>query len=121
MAKSRRAHRKGSRKGQRKSRRASRRNRRNTRRNRRGNTFGGYNINNSYRGGRRGIFGTLYSPVSHLLGAAGNATGAVTNTTRNVVRRGLGGVNKVGRSVTGHANKAISNFGKGLGSRRRRN
>jgi hypothetical protein len=112
MAKSRRTHRKGHRKshrkGHRKSRRNTRRNRRNTRR-------------NNLMGGRRGIFGTLYSPVSHLLGAAGNATGAVTNTTRNVVRRGLGGVNKVGRSVTGHANKAISNFGKGLGSRRRRN
>lgn len=58
---------------------------------------------------RRGLFGTIYSPVSHLLQATGNAVGAVTNTTRNVVRRGLKGVNSVGKGVTGHANSAVRN------------
>ena len=67
-------------------------------------------------GGRAGLFGTLYSPVSHLLQATGNSVGAVTNTTRNVSRRALGGVDKIGRSVTGHANLAVRN----LVSRRRR-
>jgi hypothetical protein len=86
---------------------ANRRNRRNTRRNRK-------NRRNTRRGG--GLFGTLYSPISHLLQATGNAAGAVTNTTRNVVKRGLGGVNRVGRSVTGHANAAVRN----LVSRKRR-
>ena len=93
--------------------RASRRNRnrknRNSRRNRRNNNLG-------MMGGRAGLFGTLYSPVSHLLQATGNSVGAVTNTTRNVSRRALGGVDKIGRSVTGHANLAVRN----LVSRRRR-
>ena len=83
MAKTRRGHRKG----HRKSRRAHRKGHRKT------------------RGG--GLFRTLYSPISHLLQATGNATSAVTNTTRNVVRRGIRGVNTIGKSVTGHADSAF--------------
>jgi len=69
---------------------------------------------NSRRSG--GIFGRLYSPVHQAFGFGSNAVGAVTNTTRNVARRGLRGVNSVGRSATSRANKAVS----GLFSRRRR-
>ena len=95
MAKTRRGHRKG----HRKSRRAHRKGHRKS------------------RGG--GLFRTLYSPVSHLLQATGNTASAVTNTTRNVVRRGLRGVNSVGKSVTGHANSAVTNLvGKGRRGRR---
>ena len=91
MAKTRRGHRKGNRKS------------------RRGHRKG--------RGG--GLFRTLYSPVSHLIQATGNTASAVTNTTRNVVRRGLRGVNSVGKSVTGHANSAVTNLvGKGRRGRR---
>jgi hypothetical protein len=93
MAKTRRGHRKG----HRKSRRAHRKGQRKT------------------RGG--GLFRTLYSPVSHLLQATGNTASAVTNTTRNVVRRGLRGVNRIGKSVTGHANAAVGNL---VGKSRRR-
>lgn len=59
--------------------------------------------------GGRGLFGTLYSPIGHLLQATGNTVGAVANTTRNVAKRGLSGLNRVGRSVTGHANAAVRN------------
>ena len=86
---------------------ANRRNRRNTRRNRK-------NRRNTRRGG--GLFSTIYSPVSHLLQATGNAAGTVTNTTRNIVKKGLGGVDRIGHSVTGHANAAVRN----LVSRKRR-
>ena len=72
------------------------------------------NRRNTRRGG--GLFSTVYSPVSHLLQATGNAAGTVTNTTRNVVKRGLGGVNRIGKSVTGHADAAVRN----LVSRKRR-
>jgi hypothetical protein len=75
--------------------RASRKNRKASRRN---NMMGG-----------RGLFGTLYSPIGHLLQATGNTVSAVTNTTRNVAKRGLSGLNRVGRSVTGHANMAVRN------------
>ncbi len=88
---------------------ANRRNRRNTRRNNRKSR------RNTRRSGG-GLFSTIYSPVSHLLQATGNAAGTVTNTTRNVVKRGLGGVNRIGKSVTGHANAAVRN----LVSRKRR-
>jgi hypothetical protein len=96
MAKTRRGHRKG----HRKSRRAHRKGKGSRK------THGG------------GLFRTLYSPVSHLLQATGNTASAVTNTTRNVVRRGLRGVNSVGKSVTGHANSAVTNL-VGKGRRRR--
>jgi len=65
---------------------------------------------------RRGLFGTLYGPVSQAPGLTGNVVSDVTNTTRNVAKRGLKGVNSVGRSVTGRANAAI----RGLVSRKNR-
>lgn len=64
---------------------------------------------------RRGLFGTLYRPVSGILNAAGKLTGTVTNTARNIVKRGIKGVNNAGRNVTGSANSAIRNV---LGSRK---
>jgi hypothetical protein len=57
-----------------------------------------------------GIFRRIYSPVSHLLQATGNAVGTVTNTTRNVAKMGLRGVDSIGLSVTGHANAAVRNL-----------
>ena len=106
MANTRRANRKNraSRKNRKDRKNRSRKNR-SSRRNRRNN------MNNmNYMGGRRGLFSTVYSPVSHLLQATGEGVGAVTNTTRNMAKRGLSGVNKVGHSVTGHANAAIGNL-----------
>lgn len=52
------------------------------------------------RGG--GIAGTLYSPISHLLQATNEAVGTVTNTVKS-------GVNRIGKSVTGHADAAVRN------------
>lgn len=63
----------------------------------------------NYMMGGRGLFSTLYSPVGHLLQATSNTVSAVANTTRNVAKRGLSGLNRVGRSVTGHANMAVRN------------
>lgn len=63
----------------------------------------------SHGGSRRGLFSTIYAPVSHLIQAAEESVSAVTDTSRNVVRRGLRGVNNVGKSVTGHANAAVRN------------
>jgi hypothetical protein len=57
-----------------------------------------------------GLFRKVYSPVSHLLQATGNAVSTVTNTTRNVAKQGIRGVNSIGLSVTGHANAAIRNL-----------
>jgi hypothetical protein len=90
MAKSRRANR---RRGSRKSRRSHRRSR---------------------RGG--GILSKLYKPVHEVLGMGENAVGTVTSTVNSVAKTGIRGVNRIGRSVTGRANSAIS----GLLSRRRR-
>ena len=63
---------------------------------------------NVSRKNRRGVFSYVYRPVGHLISAADSTVGAVTNTTRNVVRSGLKGVNRVGKSITGHANAAVS-------------
>ncbi len=57
--------------------------------------------------GGMGIISKAYSPISHLVAATGEAVGTVTNTARNVVKTGLRGVNRIGKSVTGHANAAI--------------
>jgi hypothetical protein len=96
MAKSRRANRRANRK----SRRAERKSRKNRR---------------TRRGG--GLFGKIYSPVSHLLMATENAVGTVTGTVDTVTKSGLRGVNRIGKSVTGHANAAVRN----LVSRKRKN
>lgn len=96
MAKSRRSHR---------SRRASRRNRKASRRSA---------VSRRRRGG--GLFSKLYNPVHQVLGLGENAVGTVTNTVNSVAKTGLRGVNRLGRSVTGRANAAVS----GLLSRRRR-
>jgi hypothetical protein len=90
MAKSRRATR---RRGSRKSRRSHRRSR---------------------RGG--GLLSKLYKPVHEVLGMGENAVVAVTSTVNTVAKTGIRGVNRIGRSVTGRANSAIS----GILSRRRR-
>jgi hypothetical protein len=70
---------------------------------------------------RRGLFGTIYRPISGILNVAGKLTGTVTNTARNIVKRGIKGVNNAGRNVTGSANSAVRNVlrgkGKGKGSR----
>jgi len=81
-------------------------NRRNTRRNRR----------NTRKNGGGGLFGKLYGPIHQALGLGSNVAGAVTNTTRNVLKRGVRGVDRVGLKVTGRANAAI----RGLLSRRNR-
>ena len=100
MAHTRRAHRKSSRKTHRKgSRKAHRKSHRKTQR-------------KSHRKAQRGaggIFTTVYSPVGHVLTATGEAVGTVTNTTRNILKSGLGGLNKIGKSVTGHADMAVRN------------
>jgi hypothetical protein len=90
MAKSRRANR---RRGSRKSRRSHRRSR---------------------RGG--GLLSKLYKPVHEVLGMGENAVSTVTSTVNSVAKTGIRGVNRIGRSVTGRTNSAIS----GLLSRRRR-
>ena len=57
---------------------------------------------------RKGIFSRIYGPVDHLLKAGRESVGAVTNTAKGVIGVTFNGVNKVGRSVTGHANMAVS-------------
>jgi hypothetical protein len=97
MAKSRR----NTRRENRKSRRANRKSRSVNRKSRRGG----------------GLISKLYSPVSHLLQAANNTVGIVTGTVNTVAKSGIRGVNRIGKSVTGHANSAVVN----LISRKRRN
>ena len=73
----------------------------------------------------RGIFSRLYSPISHLLSAGKESVGAVTNTAKGVVGEGVHGLDKIGRSVTKHANMAVKDVftrkgGKRRGSRKSR-
>jgi hypothetical protein len=74
----------------------------------------------SSRKNRIGIFSRLYSPVGHLFMAGKESVGAVTNTAKGVVGEGLNGLNKIGRSVTGHANMAVNDLIKGKRSRKNR-
>jgi hypothetical protein len=78
------------------------------------------------RGTRRsnGIFSRLYSPIGHLLSAGKESVGAVTNTAKGVVGEGIHGLDKIGRSVTRHANMAVKDVlrrkRKGGGTRKSR-
>lgn len=55
----------------------------------------------------KGIFSRLYSPIGHLLAAGKESVGAVTNTAKGVVGEGITGLDKIGRSVTKHANQTV--------------
>ena len=66
---------------------------------------------------RRGLFGTLYSPISHTLRAARSSVNAVANTSKGVVGLGLRGLNRIGHSVTGHANMAVGNVVRVVGKK----
>lgn len=90
-----------------------------SRKSRRANRKSRRNLKGGKRASRRnnGLFRKIYSPVSHLLQATGNAVSTVTNTTRNVAKKGISGVNSIGLSVTRHANAAVRN----LVSRKRKN
>jgi chromosomal replication initiation ATPase DnaA len=63
------------------------------------------------------IFRRLYSPIKHTLLAGKETVSAVTNTAKHVTCEGLTGLDKVGRSVTRHANMAVNDL---LGKRRTR-
>jgi hypothetical protein len=63
------------------------------------------------------LFRRIYSPVKHAVMATKESVGAVTNTAKGVACEGLSGLNRVGRSVTTHANMAVNEL---LGKRTRR-
>lgn len=74
----------------------------------------------------RGLFSKIYGPVSGVIGAVNDVFGTTTNTVKGVVHTGLRGVNRVGQSVTGRANKVVRNLvsrknRKSRGGRRRKN
>jgi hypothetical protein len=73
------------------------------------------------RGTRRsgGIFSRIYSPVGHLFSAGKESVGAVTNTAKGVVGEGIKGLDKIGRSVSTHANQAVRNVFTRKGGKRR--
>ena len=89
----------------------------NTRKGSRKNRSSRKNRRGGARKSGRGLFRTLYGPVGQALGLTGNVVSTVTNTTRNVAKRAVNGVDRVGLSITGRANSAIRN----LVSRKRRN
>ena len=69
----------------------------------------------------RGIFGFLMRPVSALLQGTKGVVRKGTNTARNVVSRGINGVDSIGRTVTGAANGAIRNVNPFRGRKSRKN
>ena len=65
-----------------------------------------------------GLFGRLWSPFGHALYAGEESVGAVTNTAKGVVREGARGVNRIGKSITGHFNAAVTDLIKRRKSRK---
>jgi hypothetical protein len=63
------------------------------------------------------VFRRLYSPIKHAIMAGKESVGAVANTAKGVACEGLSGLNRVGSSVTTHANMAVNDL---LGKRTRR-
>lgn len=62
------------------------------------------------------VFRRLYSPIKHTIMAGKETVSAVTNTAKHVTCEGLSGLDKVGSSVTKHANMAVNDL---LGKRRK--
>lgn len=67
------------------------------------------------------IFRRLYSPLKHAIMAGKESVGAVTNTAKYVTCDGLSGLNRIGSSVTTHANMAVNDLLGRRTTRRRRN
>ena len=65
-----------------------------------------------------GLFGRLWSPFGHALMAGEESVGAVTNTAKGVVREGARGANRIGKSITGHFNAAVTDLIKRRKSRK---
>lgn len=59
------------------------------------------------KGGKRGLFRTLYTPVEETIGAANNITRATTRTAEGIVHTTLRGLDTIGRRVTNRANAVI--------------
>jgi phage-related protein len=57
----------------------------------------------------RGIFGFLMRPITALLQGTKGVVRKTANTARNVVGRGINGVDAVGRTVASAANGAVRN------------
>ena len=58
----------------------------------------------------RGVLGFLFKPVSDLLQGTKGVIRKGTNTARNVVSRGINGVNSIGRTTVSSVDSAISNI-----------
>lgn len=56
------------------------------------------------------VFRRLYSPIKHTLMASKGVVSAVTNTTKGVACEGLSGLDRIGSSVTRHANMAVNDL-----------
>ena len=59
---------------------------------------------------KSGLFSRLWSVPRHGILAADQSVGAVTNTAKGVVGSTLRGLNRIGSSVSGHANQAVRNL-----------
>jgi len=68
----------------------------------------------------RGLASTLYGPVKQGLGGVENVFSALTRTADGFAKVGIRGVNSIGTKITGRIDKAGSNLGSGLFSRKRR-
>lgn len=69
---------------------------------------------------KNGVFKRLYSPLKHAIMASKETVGAITNTTKNVACDGLSGLDKIGSSVTTHANMAVHDLLGKRSTRRRK-
>lgn len=56
-----------------------------------------------------GLFSRLYSPVGHALMFGKNSVNTVGNTAKGVGSLGFGGINRIGRSFSGHLNNTFRN------------
>lgn len=75
----------------------------------------------SRRGRRNGLFSRFIgNPLHQVFGFGKNSVGAVTNTVKGVVGKGVNGLNTVARSVTRRADKIVSGVVSGKSRRNRR-
>ena len=64
------------------------------------------------------VFRRFYSPIKHAIMASKESIGAVTNTAKDVACDGLTGLDRIGSSVTTHANMAVNDLLGRRGTRR---
>jgi phage-related protein len=62
----------------------------------------------------KGLFSTIYTPISGALGLVNSVISGTTKGATRLTHGAIKGVNRVGKGLTKRLNRGVSNVGKGV-------